>query len=239
MLNIRLEIENIDYEATIENLLPQLVETVSQKEDQGEINKFLTRLGPDMIPVAKKLLGYLDDTTRVRIAVWLIESNGDQLAELTNRVLAEQMPGALIIGAFHAEELPGAKLALMAQQVNVDYPALLNSPLLISSIDSLGPMKAPARLIMQMGSIMPAETLEKQGVTLLRSDLVKPKLLAAISDALRSAGVIMTFRNMTLESSNFIELPDRKEAKDEGLIPDVFEDALIDAFVALLKDLIR
>ena len=239
MLNIRLEIERIDYESTIDNLLPTLVETISQKVDQGEINKFLTRLGPDTAPVAKRLLGYLDVTTRDQIVVWLIESHAEQLAELTNRFLADQMPGALIIGTFHAEDLPGAKLALMAQQVNVDFAALLNSPLLQSSIDSLGAMKAPARLLMQMGSRKPTETLEKQGVALLRSDLVKRKLLFAISDALNSAGVMITFGDMTLESSNFIELPDRKEAKDEGLIPDVFEDALIDAFVALLKDLIR
>ena len=241
MLNIRLEIEQIDYERSLEQLLPKAVAACAAKDSPGELDKFLAKLGSDAVPVVKRLLGYLDVAVRDEIVVWLIDTHAGELAAAANGYLTGLIPGAIQIGGFCAEDQEGSRLALMALQVKADYAALLGSPTLKASINQLGALKGPAKLVMQMGTNMPPERLEKHGIALLSSEHVKPKLLKALSDALGNAGLAVTFCDMLLETSDVIQLPDRIEesaAKQKGLIPDAFEEALMDAVVAWLRDTI-
>ena len=242
MLNIRLEIERIDYERSLERLLPKAVAVCAEKDSPGELDKFLAKLGADAVPVAKRLLSYMDVRIRDEIVVSLINTRAEKLTVSANAYLNEMMPGALRIGGFRAEDQGGPRLALMALQVRADYAALLNSPALKSSVDQLGAMRGPAKLAMQIGTNMSPDKLEKHGIALLTSDHVKPKLLSALSDALAEAGLVVYFRDMIVETSNVIQLPDSMEetkGKNEGLIPDAFEEPLMDAVVAWLRDTVN
>ena len=117
MLNIRLEIEQIDYEKSVEQLLPKAVAASAAKKTPGKLDRFLVRLGSDAVPVAKQLLRYLDVTVRDELVVWLISTHAQKLTESANGYLNELMPGALRIGGFCAEDQAGPRLALMALQV--------------------------------------------------------------------------------------------------------------------------
>lgn len=244
MLSIRLEIDQIDYEKSLGNLLPPVVEKCRAKSSPSEPEKLLRRLGPDAVPVAQKLLGYLGDKGRDAVIVWLVEDRREDLTAAANRYLEEALPGGVIrIGGLRAEDRPGPRLGVLAYGVRIDYAALLKSPLVESGVASLGNdnpfLKGAAKFALQMGAKMSPETLEKQGIALLSSDAVKAKLLTGLSEGLEKMGLVVRFRDMALKTDDAAPPAQPKPAGDQGLIPDAIEDFLLDALCALLRDTVK
>ena len=228
MLNILFEVGLVDYEKSIENLLPHIVEKCRAKKEPSEIDKFIIRLGSDAVPVAKKIMKYIDQTTRDQIIISLIMANQDWLVQVANDRLEEILGGkVVVIGGFTGEDLPGPRMILGATQVNINYKELVNSPLLSGNIFS-----GAVKFAVQMAS--PA-TIEKQAINILASDLVKPKILSALSDALQKIGLIVTLQNMIIREETGTEQTVASK-KDEGYLPDAIEDQLMDAVIAWMKD---
>ena len=228
MLSILFEVERIDYEKSIENLLPRIIEKCKAREKQSELHKFLAKLGSDAVPVAKKIMKYLDQTARDQIIIALIGPYCDRLVQVANDRLEKMLAGEIVvIGGFTGEDLPGSRLILGATQVKIDYKALVNSPLFSSNI-----LGGAVKIAIQMAS--PA-TIEKQAINILTSDLVKPTILSALSDALQKTGLVATLQNMTIREETDTDYPGNTK-KDEGLLPDSIEDRLMDAVIAWMKD---
>ena len=243
MVTIRLEIERIDYEKSIELLLPQVIDRCSKAKEPGELEKFIAKLGSDAVPVTKKLLGYLADTVKDEIIVWLADVHREKLVKASNQALEGLCAGkAICIGDLSAVDRPGPRLAIQASEVSIDYPALLKSPLMESAIDQIGAdgsiKKGAARVAVDLGSRINLENLEKRAVTLLTTERVKGKLLTALSEALIKIGLVVAFRDLILWTDAAPALYNESDTslKDEGLFPDSFEDPLMDALCAYLKD---
>ena len=243
MITIRLEIERIDYEKSVEQLLPQVTDRCTKAKEPGELEKFLAKLGPDAVPVAKKLLGYLDQTVKDQIIVWLTDVHREKLVKAANQTLEGLCAGkAICIGDLSAIDRPGPRLAIKASRVSIDYPALLKSPLMESVIDQVGPdgsiKKGAAKIAADLGSHINPENLEKRAVSLLTGERVKTKLLASLSEGLMKSGLIIYFRDLILWTDTDAEPrnENRTSYADQGLIPNAFEDPLMDALCAYLKD---
>ena len=158
-----------------------------------------------------------------------------------NRRLAELLGGAQIrIGYLIARDRPGSRMTLLATQVQIDYAALLNHPLIAGSVERIGGdngiLKGAAKLALQMGAHMSPENLEKQCVSLLNSRRIKERMMSTLTDALHQAGLDIEVEDMAAESNTVIQLPETLDP-DEGLIPDAFEEELMDALVAQLRKL--
>ena len=243
MLTIRLEVERIDYENSISHLLPQVVEHCAGRNRPSEIEKFVGKLGSDAVPVVLRLLGYLKDDVKDDILVWLISAHKERLRAEANEYLSQVLHGDIVrIGYFFAQNQPGSRLVLMASDIKIDYEALLESPVVAGSVEQLGErsgfLKGAAKLALQVGSKMSGDSLEKQGAALLGSERVKERLLPALAEALQKVGLSVAFLDMEVESGNVIALPEQMpdRAKEEGLIPDAFEDALIEALVRWMRE---
>lgn len=231
MLKAIVEVERIDYERSIENLLPRFVEKCAAEKKPSELDKFIARLGSDAVPVAKRIIGYLDQDARDQIVIALIEPQAERLAQTANELLEELLGGrAVLIGGFAMEDLPGPKLSISATQVRIHYGILANSPLLSGSM-----FGSAAKLALQMAS---PGTIEKQATLLLASDWIKPKLLSALSEAIQKVGLIVSLRDLTIEPDTDTGSP-AGEKKDEGLLPDAVEDQLIDAVIAWMKETVK
>ena len=228
MIKAVVEVERIDYEQCIENLLPRFVQKCASKEKPSELDKFVARLDTDAVPVAKRIIKYLDQSARDQIIIALLEPHGERLVQTANALLEELLGGkAVVIGGFEMNDLPGSWLTLSATQVRINYGELADSPLL-----SGGMLGSAAKLALQMAS--PA-TIEKQAINILASDFVKPKLLSALSDALQKTGLIISIRDMTILGDTDASRPAAAK-KDEGLLPDAVEDQLIDAVIAWMRE---
>ena len=228
MIKAIVEVEWIDYEQCIENLLPRFVQKCASKEKQSELDKLAARLGADAVPVAKRIIKYLDQSARDQIIIALLEPHRDRLVQTANALMEELLGGkAVVIGGAEMNDLPGSWLTLSATQIQIDYRELANSPFLSGGI-----LGSAAKMALQMAG--PA-TIEKQAINILGSDFVKPKLISALSDALQKVGLIVSLRDMTIQENTDTSCPAAAK-KDEGLLPDAVEDQLIDAVIAWMKD---
>ncbi len=239
MLDIRLEIDRVDYKKCVEALLPQLVEHCAAKAAPNELDRFLAKLGQDAVPAACSLLDEMDTDAKDKMVVWLVSAHEERMRASANRHLAELFGAPLIrIGRFSAQDRPGSRLALLATRVDADYPELLRSRPVEEGIEQIGKengiLKSVAKLAVQMGTHLSNENLEKQGLLLLNSERIKSRLTAVLQDAVRQAGMEATIENMTVERSTDAPAPAAPPA-DEGLIPDAFEEELMNALVAKIR----
>lgn len=238
MLNGTLEIEAVDYERSLAGLLPLLVDKYRDRPGSGELGKLLDRLGEDVVPVARKLLSYLSPDDKDRVMVALLNANREKLVESANRHLSSLLP--ITIGTLWAQDREGSRLSLFCAGVEVDYPALLNSPLLEQGVDKLGAeggfLKGAARLALQM---MSPEAIEKQGVALLGSESMKATLLPRFTEALARVGLHVTLRDLVLTSAEGVSSPVPAPALSGGFLPDEVQDVVLDALTAYLRDSAR
>ena len=229
MVKISIEVKEINYEKSFDSLITQLIKECRAKADPTEIEKLITRLGGDTIQVANKLIGFLDTDTRDQIIVWLLESQHDTIVSSVNEAMHDMLGGdAVVIGALYAQDEPGPKISLHAARVKTDSKQLVESPALT------GIVGGAAKLVF---SLTDPKTIEKEAIKLLSSDYVKPKLISMLSDSLHEAGLYITLKDIVIsEDSGKEAIPRMMDPeKDEGLLPDVLEDKIIDAFVAWLR----
>lgn len=232
MIKISFDVQEINYEKSFEILIKQLVEECRAGKKPTEIEKLIVKLGDDTVPVVEKLLGFLDTDARDQIIVWLLEALQDMIVGSLNEALHDLLGGdAVVIGALYAQDKPGPKLSLHAIQVKTDSKQLVESPALT------GIAGGAAKLAFRIAE---SETIEKQAVKLLSSDFVKPKFISMLSDSLNEAGLHLTLGDVVItEDSGQEKIPHIMDPeKDEGLIPDVIEDKIIDAFAAWLKEIV-
>lgn len=228
MIKIRLDVGQINYEKSLENLLPRLYERYRGEKELSILKKLIVRLGDDAVPVAKQLFKYLDTDARDQILIWAVNSHSEQLADSLSRHIAEAFSGAVIVmGAIQGKDVSGPGLTLYASNVSIDYDELIKSPML-----SGGVLKGAARTAIQLAN---PETREKTCISLLSSALVKSKLISIIAESLQKAGLVVTLQDIELQIDNAIRLSGPGgEAHRE--IPDAIEDLLLDAFVSVLTD---
>ncbi len=232
MIRISFEVGSIDYEKSFESLITQLTEECRKNPAPTEIEKLIVRLGDDTVPLVNKLLGFLDTDARDQIIVWLLEDLQDDLIRSANESLHQLLGGdGVVIGALYALDQPGPKISLQAAGVRMDFKQLAESPALT------GLAGGAAKLAFRIAK---SETIEREGIKLLTSDLVKPKFISILSDSLREAGLHLTLSDVIItEDDGTAEMPRMKDPeKDEGLLPDAIEDKIIDALVAWLKEIL-
>lgn len=232
MIKISFKVQEINYEKCFESLIPQLTEACKSNPQPSEIEKLVVRLGDDSVPLVKKLLGFLDTDARDQIIVWIIEALHSELVKSANYAMYELLGvNAILIGALYAQDEPGTKISLHAAKVKTDSKKLIESPALT------GLAGGAAKLAFRIAT---AETIEKEAVKLLSSDMIKPKIVTALSDGLREAGLHLTLSDVVItEDSGTEKIPRMMDPdKDEGMLPDVIEDKIIDALVAWLKEIL-
>lgn len=230
MIKISFEVQEINYEKCFESLIPQVTEECRSKDSPDEFEKLIARLGDDAVPVVEKLIGFLDTDTRDQIIVWLLEDQHDMIVSSLNEGLHDLLGGdAVVIGALYALDEPGTKISLHAVRVKTDSKQLVESP----ALTGIG--GGVAKLAFRIAK---SETIEKEAVKLLSSDLVKPKLISSLSDSLREAGLHITLDDIVItEDSGQEEIPRMMDPdRDEGLLPDAIEDRIIDALVAWIRE---
>ena len=226
MLTIRLDIERIDYEKSVGNLLPKLHEQIKKKKAPSDWERLVLLLDKDAAPAARKLLGYMPVAEKDALIVWLVSSHQAQYADAATEHAADILgKNAVKIGAFQAKDLPGTRIELQARQVEIDYQALLGSPVLGDGIAS-----GAAKVALQM---MSPSAMEKQGMALLNSELVKPKLLSTLSDGLRKSGLVVTLRDLELRTETDTFKP---QTEEEATVPESIRTSLIQAIAGWMKE---
>ena len=206
MLDVHLEVSRVDYRSCVEVLLPQLISHCAEKRTPNELDSYLCTLGAEAVPAACSLLETMATDEKDEMIVWLVAAHEERLKNAANRHLTEVLDGEIIrIGRFAAVDRPGDKLELLATQVEVDYPGLMNSRAVDEGVEQLGSensvLEGAAKLALKLGRRLSSDNLEKQCIFLLNTPQVKSRLMFVLEDAVRQEGVDVTVENMTVERS--------------------------------------
>lgn len=206
MLDIRLEIASVNYRKCIELLFPQLIEHCAGKREPNELDRYLGSLGRDAVPAAVSLLDEMSVDEKDELIVWLVAAHEERLKNAANRELANALGGDIVrIGRFAAVDRQGDKLTLMATQVAVDYPRLLDCRAVNEGVEQIGEensiLKGAAKLALSLGQHLSPENLEKQSVFLLNSAKVRQRLMTVLQEAVCNEGVNVVVENVSVERS--------------------------------------
>ena len=233
-MDIVLELAQVNHRRCVEVLLPRLVEHCAAKTQPNELDRFLAELGADAAPAACALLDEMDVDRKDRMIVWLVSAHETRMRNSANRHLAELLGRDVIrIGRFFALDRPGSRLSLCAADVAVDWSALLHSEAVRDGVEQLSGensiLKGAAMLVLRMSAHLPNESLEKQGVALLNSDLVKRRLMSVLQDAVRQEGLDVTLEDLSVRPS---DLSSAAAAPDlSGVLSPAFEREWKDALL--------
>ena len=243
MLRIVLDIAQIDYAGAMDHLLPPFLARCAASPSPGDLEKLVRKLDGDALPVVKRLMRYLEPDVKDALVTALLNRYRNDLAAAAHAFLDQELPpGAVRIAGPRAQDLPGPRLLLQLDWVQVDYAAVLGSPKVTGALErAIGGeevLLGAANLLMRAAAKLPAEGLEKQAVGLLSAGKVKQKLLGVLSANLERQRFPVTFRDIQLHAIGK-DRPAAPEAPAQEPIPPALADALTNALAAFLRDAAR
>ncbi|MDD3173916.1 MAG: hypothetical protein PHF63_09675 [Herbinix sp.] len=90
MLRIEINIDEIDYEKTIDNLLSVMIQRLSEKEDKsGKIGRLLLSLNGLPNQVLKAAIGAIPKEQRDELAASIISEYKEELADILNSIVSQ------------------------------------------------------------------------------------------------------------------------------------------------------
>lgn len=251
MLQIKLTLTDINYEAVVKMVYPTLLRKISETPSRNLLVRLIRELGEDGEKVLVALTEKLPQNAKDQLVCHCLCSFGTTLAAKLNEYLREDTWGkAFVLDSFTAE-LDDGSLALTARNVQVDFKAILMEASESKNLEKiagrvvgnglLGAFAAKAAVKVaeqaaQAIEAMPQEELEAAGIALLNKDSVQKKLMDVIRNALAKKKIPLTIEEISAESFDLVVLPD-ENAQNLLDLPEELEDALIKALADFLREM--
>lgn len=250
MLQMKLTLKDIDYEAVVKMAYPTLLGKISESPSRNLLVRLIRELGKDGEKVLVALMEKLPQDAKNQLVCHCLSSFGATLAEKLNEYLREDTWGkALVLDSFTAE-LDNGSLVLTARNVQADFKAMLKEASESKNLEKiagrvvgnglLGAFAAKAAAMVAEQAVQATETmtpeeLEAAGIALLNKDSVHKKLMDVIAKALTKKKIPLTIEEIGVESLDVVVLPD-EDAQRLLDLPEELEDALIKALADFLRE---
>lgn len=248
MIDIYFTINAIDYEATFQTVFPTVLNKCKQAESNNMLLRLLAKLDEIAEPVLQGIMRYLPQDIRDEFLCQCVNSFGPTLTEKLNAFLQTNNWGKnFVLGAVQVTRNEG-KILLIAENVRVDYKALLETDAAQDKIEGVVAnfagngllaklaAKAAKGALKAAGEMAPDE-LEKAGMILLRRPDIQEKLLNMIGGALNHRGIAVTLSEISVEQAASDMLPQVYVQQKFSLSPEL-EDALLSALAEYLRGII-
>lgn len=251
MLQIKLTLKDINYEAVVKMVYPTLLRKISETPSRNLLVRLIRELGEDGDKVLVALTEKLPQNAKDQLVCHCLSSFGTTLAAKLNEYLREDTWGkAFVLDSFTAE-LDDGSLALTARNVQADFKAILMEASESKNLEKIAgrvvgngllgafAAKAAAKVAEQAAQAieaMPQEELEAAGIALLNKDSVQKKLMDVIRNALAKKKIPLTVEEISVESFDLVVLPD-ENAQNLLDLPEELEDALIKALADFLREM--
>lgn len=251
MLQIKLTLTDINYEAVVKMVYPTLLRKISETPSRNLLVRLIRELGEDGEKVLVALTEKLPQNAKDQLVCHCLSSFGTTLAAKLNEYLREDTWGkAFVLDSFTAE-LDNGRLILTARNVQVDFKAILMEASESKNLEKIAgrvvgngllgafAAKAAAKVAEQAAQAieaMPQEELEAAGIALLNKDSVQKKLMDIIRNALAKKKIPLTIEEISVESFDLVVLPD-ENAQSILDLPEELEDALIKALADFLREM--
>lgn len=251
MLQIKLTLKDINYEAVVKMVYPTLLRKISETPSRNLLVRLIRELGEDGEKVLVALTEKLPQNAKDQLVCHCLSSFGTTLAAKLNEYLREDTWGKAFVLDSCTAELDDGSLALTARNVQVDFKAILMEASESKNLEKIAgrvvgngllgafAAKAAAKVAEQAAQAieaMPQEELEAAGIALLNKDSVQKKLMDVIANALAKKKIPLTVEEINVESFDLAVLPD-ENAQSILDLPEELEDALIKALADFLREM--
>lgn len=191
MLHISFLITDIDYSATFHTLFPYILEKCARVGSPNLLLRLFLELNGDAEPVLNRLVSLLDEGERQMILCRCMDAyRGTLIARLNEGLQKNPLGKCFSIGSVALSRRGGA-LRLSADDVSVDYPALLDSE------PARGVLSGAAPLLKAGASIFQKQ-FERLGIEALRQEPMKQKVLEVLQSTLSDKGIFLTLSDVTI-----------------------------------------
>lgn len=250
MLQIKLTLKDINYEAVVKMVYPTLLRKISETPSRNLMVRLIRELEEDGEKVLVALMEKLPQDAKNQLVCHCLSSFGATLAGKLNEYLREDTWGKVFVLDSFTAELDNGSLVLTARNVQADFKAMLKEASESKNLEKIAgrvvgnrllstfAAKAAAKVAEQAAQAteaMTSEELEAAGVALLNKDSVQKKLMDVIANALTKKNIPLAVEEISVESCDLVVLPD-EDAQSLLDLPEELEDALIKALADFLRE---
>lgn len=230
MFSGKVTIERVDYERSLQELFPVLLEKSESAELPMLIRKVLNKMNGDLLPVLLKLIGYMSENEKEALLLWALNNYKEQIISWLMQLLHDQnLSDAVRFEKISIVKTEGsAGFTLEAFDVQLDFDALKNS----TQWFLFGPLKYVEKYAPGIG------------LPIFNNRCVNAISVDALTIFLQKKGLYLKIRDIVLvQNKKDARLHDTKivgmETNDMQIgfkLPEKIEDSLLDAVINYLKD---
>lgn len=208
-----IKITDIDYEATLKNCYPYLMENMRKYEKTELIFRLLEKLGEDALTFLFRFTGRFSVEEKNRLVAIGFNAHEKELTGKITEYLKENKIGQ----AFEVSRITirqrGTSLVLFLENVLVDAKLLLEQDVIYDKLveitsKKLGVLEESAGKIMKSGFTKSAaslamhiasDTVEERAFAYINKKETKEKLIHLAQDAMQARGIMMTLSELEME----------------------------------------
>lgn len=194
MFDISCKIRTVDFDSTLHNLYPRILEKSSVESERHLLFRLLAELGGDGGGILARLTGFADEDDKRYLLCRCIEAFSPELTGLLNRKLRENDIGKCFSVGALIPELKDASITLYAQNTAVDYPAFMEQLRQRTPGGFLG--QALLRLI---NSAMKSGNTDQKIIRLAGNAIVQAIVTNTLSSALRKQGICVELDGISIQ----------------------------------------
>ncbi len=230
MLNIKINIISVNYEASLSNLLPAAFERYKNMPKGSGAVRFIQELNDVSADSLSRILKCLPKELYNRLLCIISRLFSNEITINLNAALQKQLPGSIIkINEILLNQEASGELSLYINNIETDYNSLINfsSQKINDSIISW-----ILKTIVPVLSKIPPDKQESGLVSFLQNGFIKRKIESMAEKSLLNNGIILKIGGITFSQAqdniiDYIEL--------EKL--DKVEEDFLNIIVSLLKPL--
>lgn len=245
MFDIRITVENINFEKTISSLMPAVLQKCREISRPNLVIRMLLELEDDALTVLLGIMQRLPEDAKVDLLCQLMNGNEKVLTEKFNEYLQKDMWGRNFRFERIYIEKRNSGIELVGRSVEIDYVELLANEELCETISDkaagfVGFGRFGKILARQAGNVLKTvvgaapEEAEKFGLKLLQREDMKKRFLKLAQNVLDQRGLEMELKSL------FLEQPEKEEIILENNLETIeFSNQLEEELVKALAGYVR
>lgn len=204
MLNMSCKICSVDYDSTMHNLYPRVLEKSCKQPEKHVLFRLLMELGSSGNCILAQLTSFMEERDKQHLLCWCMESFSPELTELLNRKLHENDMGKCFsIGALMPDS-EGGSIVLAARNTIVDYSSFMEQIRRRTPGGFFG--QALLRLI---NSVIENGDADQKIVKATDNTIVQTLIKDMLSSALHKQGICVEIDHISIQmAENDTLLPD-------------------------------
>lgn len=251
MINVKIIIQNIDYDKTVVGLYPMVIEKCKKTKDAGLLVRFLLKMGYTARKIVRDIIGCISDDTMGELLCSIVWKYDSVILDALTTVLKKNEIGEYIhVGGIAATLGMNGQIMLKVLNVSVNYDGIARSSLARQKIREFADQHAIifggvfSRFLEGSAKFVAnnfSSQLEKFVINQVEKPENKRKLLDMLSGMLEKNKVCLELAEVTFERSRTVtiqESPVLFDLKPEGQIFSYgLEEKILDTITQYLKRL--